>query len=81
LDKTLVDFFPELKGRIENAERITLKMIVQHRSGIPDLTGSPDFWTNPPENNKAALERVLDLKTYIFNSFLKGFNFIKSFCF
>ena len=61
LDKTLVDFFPELEGRIENAERITLKMMVQHRSGIPNLTDSPDFWTNPPENNKEALERVLDL--------------------
>ncbi|MCF8020316.1 MAG: beta-lactamase family protein [Vallitaleaceae bacterium] len=61
LDKMLVDFFPELEGRIENAERITLKMMVQHRSGIPNLTDSPDFWTNPPENNKDALERVLDL--------------------
>lgn len=61
LDKTLVDFFPELEGRIENAERITLKMMVQHRSGIPNLTDAPDFWTNPPENNKEALERVLDL--------------------
>jgi len=61
LDKTLADYFPELVGRIENAERITLKLMVQHRSGIPNLTDTPNFWTNPPENNKDALERVLDL--------------------
>lgn len=61
LDKTLADYFPELKGRIENAEKITLRMMVQHRSGIPNLTNTPDYWTNPPENNKEALERVLDL--------------------
>jgi CubicO group peptidase (beta-lactamase class C family) len=61
LDKTLADYFPELVGRIENAEKITLRMMVQHRSGIPNLTDTPNFWTNPPENNKEALEQVLDL--------------------
>ena len=61
LEKTLADYFPELVGRIENAEKITLRMMVQHRSGIPNLTDTPNFWTNPPENNKEALERVLDL--------------------
>jgi CubicO group peptidase (beta-lactamase class C family) len=61
LDKTLADYFPELVGRIENAEEITLRMMVQHRSGIPNLTDTPNFWSNPPENSKKALERVLDL--------------------
>jgi CubicO group peptidase (beta-lactamase class C family) len=61
LDKTLADYFPELVGRIENAEKITLRMMVQHRSGIPNLTNTPDFWTNPPQNSEEALERVLDL--------------------
>jgi len=61
LDKTLADYFPELLGRIENAEEITLRMMVQHRSGIPNLTDTPDFWTNPPKSSKEALERVLDL--------------------
>jgi CubicO group peptidase (beta-lactamase class C family) len=61
LDKTLADYFPEFAERIENAEQITLRMLVQHRSGIPNLTNTPDFWINPPENNKEALERVLDL--------------------
>jgi CubicO group peptidase (beta-lactamase class C family) len=61
LDKTLADYFPELAGRIENAEQITLRMMVQHRSGIPNLTDTPDFWENPPKSSKEALELVLDL--------------------
>lgn len=61
LDKTLADYFPELVGRIEHAERITLKMMVQHRSGIPNLTDTPNYWTDPPKSNKEALERILDL--------------------
>ncbi|MGK2863225.1 MAG: serine hydrolase domain-containing protein [Chitinophagaceae bacterium] len=61
LDKTLAEYYPELVGRIENAEKITLRMLVQHRSGITNLTDTPNFWTNPPKNNKEALELVLDL--------------------
>ncbi len=61
LDKTLADYFPELWGRIEYADKITLRMMLQHRSGIPNLTDTPNFWSNPPENSQAALELVLDL--------------------
>jgi len=61
LDKTLADYFPELVGRIEHAEKITLRMMVQHRSGIPNLTDTPNFWINPPKSSEEALERVLDL--------------------
>mgnify|MGYP006296444089 CR=1 FL=1 len=61
LDKTLADYFPNLKGRIEYAEKITLRMLVMNRSGIPNLTDTPNFWTNPPQNNQEALERVIDL--------------------
>lgn len=61
LDKTVADYFPELAGRIENAEKITLRMMVQHRSGIPNLTDTPGFWENPPESSEEALELVLDL--------------------
>ena len=35
LDKTIADYLPELSGRIENAEKITLRLMIQHRSGIP----------------------------------------------
>ncbi len=61
LDKTVADYFPEYKGRIDNAERITLRMLVQHRSGIPNFTDIPSFWTNPPKNSKEVLERIFDL--------------------
>lgn len=61
LDKTLADYLPELVERIENAEQITLRMMVEHRSGIPNLTDTPDFWTKPPKTSDDALERVLNL--------------------
>ncbi|MCD6375134.1 MAG: beta-lactamase family protein [Caldisericaceae bacterium] len=61
LDKTLADYFPELKGKIENAESITLRMLVQHRSGIPNYTDTPNFWVDPPKNSQEALERILSL--------------------
>ena len=60
LDKTLADYFPELVGRIENAERITLRMMVQHRSGIPNFVDHPDYWTNPPKNKQETLDYALD---------------------
>ncbi|KAA3615001.1 MAG: class A beta-lactamase-related serine hydrolase [Calditrichaeota bacterium] len=61
LDETLANYLPELVGRIENAEKITLKMMVQHRSGIPNFTDNPAFWENEQENSKKALEFALDL--------------------
>eukprot|EP01093_Parvamoeba_rugata_P001623 TRINITY_DN11_c0_g1_i6.p2 TRINITY_DN11_c0_g1~~TRINITY_DN11_c0_g1_i6.p2 ORF type:complete len:348 (-),score=47.77 TRINITY_DN11_c0_g1_i6:74-1117(-) len=61
LDKTLADYMPELVGRIENADKITLRMMVQHRSGIPNYTDSPDFWINDYSKNiKESLDLVLD---------------------
>jgi CubicO group peptidase (beta-lactamase class C family) len=60
-DNTLADYLPELKGRIENAEEITLKMMVQHRSGIPNFTDNPAFWEDEQKNGKNALEFALDL--------------------
>lgn len=61
LDKSLAHYFPELVGRIEHADKITLTLMVQHRSGIPNFTSTPNFWTNPPENSQEALELILDL--------------------
>lgn len=60
-DKSLSDYLPELKGRIENADEITLKMMIQHRSGIPNFTDNPAFWENEEENGKNALDFALDL--------------------
>jgi CubicO group peptidase (beta-lactamase class C family) len=61
LDKTLAEYFPELVGRIENAEKITLRMMVQHRSGIPNFIDHPDYWAKPPKNKQETLEYALDL--------------------
>ncbi len=60
LDKTLAGYFPELMGRIEHADKITLRMMVQHRSGIPDFTRTPDYWIDPPKETSENLELVLD---------------------
>lgn len=61
LDKTLAEYFPELAGRIENADKITLRMMVQHRSGIPNFVDHPDYWKKPPKNRQETLEYALDL--------------------
>jgi CubicO group peptidase (beta-lactamase class C family) len=61
LDKTVADYFPELVGRIENANEITLRMMVQHRSGIPNFTDNPDFWKNQSNTNIDVLQYALDL--------------------
>lgn len=58
MDNTLTDFFPELKGRIEYADDITVKMLIQHRSGIPNYTDTKDYWMDPkvgPEDNLALI--------------------------
>jgi len=60
LDKTLANYFPELVGRIENAESITLRMMVQHRSGIPNFTDAPNFWAAPTETYEESLALILD---------------------
>lgn len=61
LDKTLSDYIPELVGRIENADKITLRAMVQHKSGIPNYTDNPDFWKNQPNTNTDVLKYALDL--------------------
>lgn len=61
LDKILVDYLPELTGRIENANQITLRMMLQHRSGIPDFIDDPKLpWSNLPTNSNEFLKLVLD---------------------
>lgn len=60
LDKTVADYFPELADRIAFSDKITLRMMLQHRSGIPNFVDHPDYWTNPPKNNKETLEYGLD---------------------
>ena len=60
LDKTVADYLPELTNRIKYANKITLRMLVQHRSGIPNYTDTPGFWENPIKENNKALQLILD---------------------
>ena len=61
LDGTLVDYLPELDGRIEYANQITLRMLVEHRSGIPNYTDQTTFdWFVPQTGESDNLGLVLD---------------------
>lgn len=61
LDKTLADYLPELAGRIEYANQITLRMMLQHRSGIPNFTDDPRYpWFKRYANTNEILNLVLD---------------------
>ena len=61
LTAPITDYLPELKGKIENAEHISLQLLVQHRSGIPNYTNAPNYWLNPPATNAEKLKLVLNL--------------------
>lgn len=61
LDKPVSEYFPELIGRIENIDEITLRLMVQHRSGIPNFTDNPEFWQERGDSNIDALDFALDL--------------------
>jgi CubicO group peptidase (beta-lactamase class C family) len=52
---------PELGGRIEYADQITLRMMLQHRSGIPNFTDRDEFdWFTPQTDISKNLELILD---------------------
>jgi CubicO group peptidase (beta-lactamase class C family) len=61
LDKTLAEYLPELIGKIENAEKITLRFMVQHRSGIFNFNEDPNFpWHDIPTDTEGLLKFALD---------------------
>lgn len=61
LDKTLAEYLPTLKNRIEFADKITLAMMVKHRSGIPNYTDHKDFsWSERAIGGDSNLQLVLD---------------------
>ncbi|MDO6695287.1 serine hydrolase domain-containing protein [Aliiglaciecola sp. 3_MG-2023] len=58
LDQSLADYLPQLAERIEYANKITLRMLVEHRSGIPNFTDQEGFdWAS---NSLDVLSLVLD---------------------
>lgn len=61
LDSTLAELMPEVADRIEYSDEITLRMLLQHRSGIPDWIKDPAFpWNRSVTNVDDVLAFVLD---------------------
>ncbi len=61
LNKTLKEYLPERSARIEHADVITLKNLVEHRSGIPDYTRNPKYpWNEPFKTNHETYSLVYD---------------------
>ena len=58
LDNTIADYLPELLGKIENAEKITLRLMLQHRSGVPNYTESPNFWSDPTDTYEESIALI-----------------------
>ena len=58
LDKSLAEYLPELIGKIENVENITLRLMIQHRSGILNFTDAPDFWAEPTSTFEESLALI-----------------------
>ncbi len=61
LDDKLTDYFPEYSGRIDNAEQITLRMMLQHRSGLKNYTDQVGYrWDDPTKTSAEARALIFD---------------------
>lgn len=61
LNQTLSELIPEVADDIEYADEITLEMMLQHRSGIPEFIYDPEFANSDPQ------ETYLETATLIFD--------------
>ncbi|WP_304236599.1 serine hydrolase [Jiulongibacter sediminis] len=59
LDDRLSQLIPEVSGKIENADVITLKLLLKHRSGIPEFIYHPDFGNRDPEESYLATASLI----------------------
>lgn len=61
LDDSVAFWLPSLAGRLENAPAITLRHLLQHRSGVPDFDSEPGFsWESAHTDIDALLALVVD---------------------
>jgi D-alanyl-D-alanine carboxypeptidase len=61
LNKTLNDYTPDIADRIEYSNQITLKMLIQHRSGIPNYIDDENYpWGDPFETQEELFDFALD---------------------
>jgi len=58
LDKTIADYLPQITSIIDNSDKITLRMMIQHRSGIPNFTDAPNFWAAPTKSFEESLSLI-----------------------
>jgi len=61
LNQTLAELIPEVADDIEYADEITLEMMLQHRTGIPEFIYDPEFANSDPQ------ESYLETATLIFD--------------
>lgn len=62
LEQSVAHYLPEVSGRLARAHQITLRMLVQHRSGLPNITETPDFWNRTHPSKEETLALVYDLQ-------------------
>ncbi len=61
LEKTLAQYLPELRDKITNADKISLRMLVQHRSGIPNFSDRPEYsWGRPLASSDEAIALIFN---------------------
>ena len=60
LDAKLTDLLPEVEGKIENANEISLEMMLQHRSGIIDYSDEPEIEGETFDEYMSFMARVYD---------------------
>lgn len=58
LESTLTELVPEVEGRLEHADEITLRMMIQHRSGIKDYGFEPEVEGETPDDYMSYMARV-----------------------
>ncbi len=60
LDNTIANYLPKHAAKIEHSDEITLRLMVQHRSGLPNYTDTPNYWADPKETKEEKLALVLN---------------------
>ena len=60
LEQTLVELIPEVGNRIAYADQITLRMMVSHRSGIPEFIYEAEYESGTTESYMATAELIYD---------------------
>ncbi|MGB1003543.1 MAG: serine hydrolase domain-containing protein [Salibacteraceae bacterium] len=60
LEQTLAELIPEIANRVDNADQISLRMMISHRSGIPEYIYDPEFNNDINESYLTTAELIFD---------------------